>query len=50
MDASAVEGYVMPTLYDGLSGQPWTRSRLTYLMHDIMCRAEDRRNALITGN
>jgi hypothetical protein len=49
MDAAAPGGYAMPANYDALSGQPWTRSRLTYLVHDLLCRAEDRRNALITG-
>ena len=29
------------------SGQPWTRVRLAYLLHDVMCRFEDRRNELI---
>ncbi len=38
MDAYAPEGYAMPTTYDSLSGQPWTRSRLTYLASDIKAR------------
>jgi hypothetical protein len=49
MDAAAPAGYALPTTYDTQSGQPWTRSRLIYLLHDVMCRAEDRRNQLIAG-
>lgn len=49
MDAVAPTGYDMPAAYDVRSGQPWTRSRLAYLLHDVMCRVEDRRNALIPG-
>lgn len=40
-------GYPMPTEYDALSGQPWCRSRLAYLFHDIAIRAAERRDALI---
>lgn len=47
LDAAAPTGYAMPTTYDANSGQPWTRSRLIYLLHDVMCRIEDRRNQLI---
>jgi hypothetical protein len=47
MDAAAPAGYEMPATYDVQSGQPWTRSRLIYLLHDVMCRAEDRRDRLI---
>jgi hypothetical protein len=47
LDAAAPAGYDMPTAYDAESGQPWTRSRLVYLLHDAMCRIEDRRNQLI---
>ena len=36
----------LPELYDPESGQPWTRERLTYLLHDLHCRALDRRDAL----
>lgn len=49
MDAAAPATYDMPTAYDPQSGQPWTRSRLAYLMHDVCCRAEDRRDQLIAG-
>lgn len=47
MDAAAPAGYDMPNTYDPQSGQPWTRSRLVYLVHDVCCRAEDRRNELL---
>jgi hypothetical protein len=40
-------GYPMPAEYDPLSGQPWCRSRLAYLFHDIAIRAVERRDALI---
>ena len=49
LDAAAPAGYAMPMAYDADSGQPWTRSRLAYLLHDVMCRIEDRRNELIAG-
>jgi hypothetical protein len=47
MAAAAPAGYELPGDYDTLSGQPWTRSRLAYLMHDLRCRTEDRRDQLI---
>ena len=40
-------GYPMPDEYDPLSGQPWCRSRLAYLFHDIAIRATERRDMLI---
>ncbi len=46
MAAAAPAGYDMPKNYDAQSGQPWTRSRLTYLMHDIRVRATERRDQL----
>ena len=49
LDAAAPAGYAMPMAYDAESGQPWTRSRLVYLLHDVLCRIEDRRNELIAG-
>jgi hypothetical protein len=49
MDAAAPAGYEMPSGYDVHSGQPWTRSRLAYLLHDVMCRFEDRRNQVTAG-
>lgn len=48
LDAYAPRGYAMPTQYDAQSGQPWCRSRLAFLMHDIMIRATERR-ARLTG-
>ncbi len=43
--AAAPEGMVMPREYDPLSGQPWCRSRLAYLLHDVMLRVTERREA-----
>jgi len=40
-------GYAMPNQYDALSGQPWCRSRLAYLFHDIASRVTERRASLI---
>lgn len=47
MAAAAPAGYDMPKEYDAQSGQPWTRSRLAYLMHDIRARVTDRRDRLV---
>ncbi|HEV8679780.1 MAG TPA: hypothetical protein VGQ90_10425 [Stellaceae bacterium] len=47
--AALPAGYAMPREYDALSGQPWCRSRLAYLFHDIAIRAAERRDALIAG-
>jgi len=47
MTAAAPAGYDMPKAYDAQSGQPWTRSRLAYLMHDIRVRITDRRDLLV---
>ena len=47
LDAYAPSGYAMPGEYDAQSGQPWCRSRLAYLMHDIMIRANERRSRLM---
>jgi len=30
----------LPTQYDRRSAQAWTRSRLAYLLHDILCQLE----------
>ena len=49
LDAAAPAGYGMPKTYDVESGQPWTRTRLAYLMHDLRCRFEDRRDQLNAG-
>ncbi len=46
-DAYAPSGIAMPTEYDSQSGQPWCRSRIAYLMHDIMIRASERRDRMI---
>ncbi|MGC2412055.1 MAG: hypothetical protein WA459_05080 [Stellaceae bacterium] len=45
--AAMPAGYAMPSKYDALSGQPWCRSRLAYLLHDIAIRAAERRDAVI---
>lgn len=47
LEAYAPSGYAMPDEYDAQSGQPWCRSRLAYLMHDIMIRANERRTRLM---
>lgn len=50
LTAGVVESRALPGGYDALSGQPWTRSRLAYLLHDLHCRMLDRRDALLAGN
>ena len=47
LEAYVPKGVVMPYEYDAQSGQPWCRSRLAYLMHDIMIRASERRGRLM---
>ena len=47
LDAYVPSGCAMPQAYDAQSGQPWCRSRLAYLMHDIMIRASERRGRLM---
>lgn len=47
LEAYVPGGYAMPGEYDAQSGQPWCRSRLAYLMHDIMLRASERRSRLM---
>ena len=47
LDAHAPRGVAMPGEYDAQSGQPWCRSRLAYLMHDIMIRASERRGRVM---
>ena len=49
LQAGAPEGWALPELYDPASGQPWTRDRLAYLLHDLHCRALDRRDAPIVA-
>ncbi len=46
-DARAPAGLPMPNQYDPQSGQAWCRSRLGYLLHDIMLRVADRRAAIV---
>jgi hypothetical protein len=45
--AAMPAGHAMPAEYDPLSGQPWCRSRLAYLLHDIAIRVAERRDAVI---
>jgi hypothetical protein len=47
LDAYAPSAVAMPHEYDVDSGQPWCRSRLAYLMHDIVIRASERRGRLM---
>jgi hypothetical protein len=35
MKAYAVKDVTLPVNYDPLSGQPWTRNRGLYLVHDM---------------
>jgi hypothetical protein len=46
LDAHAPAGVAMPELYDPQSGQPWCRSRLAYLLHDVAVGAAERRDVL----
>ena len=45
--AHAPAGVAMPAAYDSDSGQAWCRSRLAYLLHDIMIRISERRAAVV---
>ena len=47
LQAGVPEGWALAERYDAASGQPWTRERLVYLLHDLHCRALDRRDALV---
>ena len=49
LDAWAPGGISMPAAYDTLSGQPWCRDRLAYLLHDIAIGIAERRDALCAG-
>jgi hypothetical protein len=49
-DAAMPAGYAMPEQYDTLSGQPWCRSRLAYLLHDAAIRITERRDAVIADH
>ncbi len=46
-DAYAPSGVAMPADYDPESGQAWCRSRIAYLLHDIMIRITERRAAVV---
>jgi len=46
LDAYVPAGYALPRDYDPQSGQPWCRSRLAYLMHDLAIAAAERRDRL----
>jgi hypothetical protein len=46
LDAYAPEGVTMPDRYDALSGLPWCRDRIAYLLHDIAVCAAERRDAV----
>ncbi len=45
--AGVPEDWALPDAYDAGSGQPWTRDRLPYLLHELHCRALDHRDALM---
>ena len=47
--AGVPEGWALPGDYDPGSGQPWTRDRLAYLLHDLHCRALDRRDDVLAA-
>ena len=46
LDAYAPAGVTMPETYDPQSGQPWCRSRIAYLLHDLAVGAAERRDML----
>ncbi|MBA2810935.1 hypothetical protein E0500_026935 [Streptomyces sp. KM273126] len=47
MTAFAPEGFTMPDTYDPESGQPWTRRRDLYLVHDMSAQWTMKRTQLI---
>ncbi|MFJ8599998.1 hypothetical protein ACIREM_14970 [Streptomyces shenzhenensis] len=47
MTAFAPEGFTMPDTYDPESGQPWTRRRDLYLVHDMVAQWTMKRTQLI---
>jgi hypothetical protein len=49
LSAGVPEGWPLPGDYDKSSGQPWTRERLAYLLHDLHCRALDRRDEVLAA-
>ena len=42
MNAFAVQGVTLPVNYDPLSGQPWTRNREIYLVHDMFAQIAEK--------
>ena len=46
-DACAPSDVAMPADYDPELGQAWCRSRIAYLLHDIMIRITERRAAVV---
>jgi hypothetical protein len=49
LSAGVPEGWALPGDYDKNSGQPWTRERMAYLLHDLHCRALDRRDDVLAA-
>ena len=49
LSAGVPEGWALPGDYDKNSGQPWTRERLAYLLHDLHCRVLDRRDDVLAA-
>jgi hypothetical protein len=49
LSAGVPEGWALPDDYDKNSGQPWTRERMAYLLHDLHCRALDRRDDVLAA-
>ncbi|CAM5234569.1 hypothetical protein GCM10010329_62110 [Streptomyces spiroverticillatus] len=49
MKAYAPQGHTMPHTYDPKSGQPWTRRRDLYLVHDMAAQWQVLREKLVTG-
>ena len=47
MNASVVQEVALPVIYDPESGQPWTRSRNLYLVHDMYAQIYSQINLLV---
>ncbi|WP_130803535.1 hypothetical protein [Acinetobacter ihumii] len=47
MNASVVQEVALPVIYDPESGQPWTRSRSLYLVHDMYAQMYSQINLLV---
>ena len=45
--AYAPKGVALPSKYDPQSGQPWTRDRLRFVLHEIKTRAMIRSRKVI---